>query len=133
MAKTVIINRPNIDVKKRDVSSESYSEAFFVITWYNAKKNPAPKGNKDLISKTSKPGLKIINTPIKPKTIIAHNVLSIFSLKINIDKITTKTGAKEATLWAVVNDKYLKEETKKTVSITDTIDLLNWILIFLVL
>ena len=53
--------------------------------------------------------------------------------KINIDKITTNTGAKEATLWAVAKDRYLNEETKKTVSITEITDLLNWIPIFLVL
>ena len=30
IAKNVIINRPNIDVKNNEVSSESYSEAFLL-------------------------------------------------------------------------------------------------------
>lgn len=124
---------PNIDVKNNDVSSESYSDAFFVITWYKPKKKPAPRGNKDFISNISNPGLNIINTPKKPKKIILHNLLSIFSFKNNIDKITTKTGAKEATVWTEASDKYLKDETKKTVSITEVKDLVSWSLRFFVL
>ena len=133
MANPEIIINPNIDVKNKDVSSESCSETFLVITWYKPKKKPAPKGRRDLISKISKPGLNIIITPINPKKIIVQSVFSILSLKISIDKITTKTGANEATLWTVAKDKYLKDETKKTVSMTEINDLVNWSLIFLVL
>ena len=54
MANPEIIINPNIDVKNKDVSSESCSETFLVITWYKPKKKPAPKGRRDLISKISK-------------------------------------------------------------------------------
>ena len=85
------------------------------------------------MSKTSKPGLIIIITPINPENITNHNFFSTFSFNNIIDNMTTKIGAKEATLWAVAKDKYLNDKTKKVVSIIDTIDLESWILIFFVL
>ena len=92
------------------------------------KKAPA-SGIKDLGSKMDKPGLIIISTPIKPTKIAIHVFKETCSLNIMADKATTKTGVKEAMLWASASVKYLKDKIKHPDSIIDKILRKSWILI----
>ena len=76
-----------------------------------------------------KPGLIIISTPIKPTKIAIHVFKETCSLKIMADKATTKTGVKEAMLWASASVKYLKDKIKHPDSIIDKTLRKSWILI----
>ena len=116
---------PTIEVKNNDVSLESYLETSLVTIWYNPRKKAADRGSSDLGSNTDNPGRRMTRTPIKPIKTAIHVFDETFSFKIKTDKITIITGAKEATLCAVANDKYLNEDTKNNVSITEIIDLDN--------
>ena len=76
-----------------------------------------------------KPGLIIISTPIKPTKIAIHVFKETCSLNIMADKATTKTGVREAILWASARDKYLKDKIKQPDSMTDKRLRKSWIFI----
>ena len=46
---------------------------------------------------------------------------------MNTDNATIMIGANAPMLWAFAKDKYLKDKTKKVVSIIETTDLESWI------
>tara|TARA_B100000780_G_C20679872_1_gene270573 strand:+ start:204 stop:503 length:300 start_codon:yes stop_codon:yes gene_type:complete len=96
---------------------------------------PSPKaatrGSKALGSKIEEVGLSMIKTPMKPIKIAIQVLVDTLSFKIIADKATTITGANEPILCASAKDKYLKDNTKKPDSITDSMLLKICILIFL--
>ena len=101
------------------------------MIWYRPSRKAAARGSKALESKIEEVGLSIIRTPIKPIKIAIHVLIDTLSFRIIADKATTITGAKEPTLWASANDKYLKDNTKRPDSKTDNTLLKICILIFL--